>query len=143
MDDDILCARFYLCYLKVTKQNTCLLPENLDQLSNLDISFALAFLMLIDNFLLLLNLMFIDATRIWIALAWWSLFFSLFLLIQHKVFCLKHHWIWFNSRINFMLLILYLVMNWESYLKLKFIIFWNLHENILYHLNSVNRLTLK
>ena len=85
-----------------------------------------------------------DATRILIALAWRNLFFSIFLLIQHKAFCAIHHWIWFNARINFMLLILYLVMNWQSYLKLKFIIFRNLHQNIiLYQLNFVNTLTLK
>ena len=34
-----------------------------------------------------------------------NLFFSLFWLIQHKAFFVIHHWIWFNARINFMLLI--------------------------------------
>ena len=48
-----MCALFYLYYFQIVKQKFCLLPENLDQLSNLNIGLALVLLPL-DWYLFLL-----------------------------------------------------------------------------------------
>ena len=48
LEDNILCVFFYLCYLQMIKEKVYLLPENLEQLINLNMGLALVLLLLID-----------------------------------------------------------------------------------------------